>query len=49
VNPQSQVAVITASLAGLSWVDKIDLLMRWGAATTAIVVGLITIYQRLRK
>jgi hypothetical protein len=49
MNPQSHALALTASLAGLSWVDKLDLVFRWGAATTAIVVGLITIYQRLRK
>lgn len=41
--------LLTASLAGLSWVDKIDLALRWGAAGTAIVVGLVTLYQRLKK
>jgi hypothetical protein len=49
MNPQSQVVVITATFAGLSWVEQIDLILRWGAATAAIVVGVITIYQRLRK
>jgi hypothetical protein len=41
--------LITMSLAGLSWVDKIDLVLRWGAAGTAIVVGVVTLYQRLKK
>jgi hypothetical protein len=42
-------AFFTVSLASLSWVDKIDLVLRWGAAGTAIVVGVITLYQRLKK
>jgi hypothetical protein len=41
-------AIIIASLAGVSWVDKIDLVLRWGAATTAIVLGLAKLYQMWR-
>jgi hypothetical protein len=41
--------LITVSLAGLSWVDKIDLILRWGAAGTAIVVGAVTLYQKFKR
>ena len=41
--------LVTASLAGLSWVDKIDLVLRWGAAATAIVLGCVKLYQMCRR
>jgi hypothetical protein len=41
--------LLTLSLAGLSWVDTVDLIVRWGAGGVAIVVGLVTLYQKLKK
>jgi membrane protein DedA with SNARE-associated domain len=48
---RAEAAALAVSGTGavLSWVDKIDLILRWGAATTAIVVGCISIYQRCRR